>query len=211
MLLRPIPAPMAPPHVLPRFCAQHCCWQRQVRRGSEVIMGGGWSMRGVAGQFLPRARAHGPTCFRAFPPMTLVLAAAGEKGRWEGGQVRRGGGEVVGKGREMVRVLVATAVREAAAGGGDNCLPPSFAVFRCVPTHTYCTSPLFSPLLSFPSCQMVRVLVATAVREAAAGGGYDCLLRLATTGERRSTAPPAPAAGLCLVDVGYSDALPPPL
>lgn len=53
--------------------------------------------------------------------------------------------------------------------------------------------------------RMVRVLVATVVREAAAGSGEDVLLKLMEATCRRATAPPAPPDGLCLVDVGYSD------
>lgn len=53
--------------------------------------------------------------------------------------------------------------------------------------------------------RMVRVLVATAVREAAAGSEDDILLKLVEATCRRATAPPAPPDGLCLVDVGYSD------
>ncbi|KAJ1260256.1 hypothetical protein BS78_10G217900 [Paspalum vaginatum] len=53
--------------------------------------------------------------------------------------------------------------------------------------------------------KMVRVLVATAVREAAAGAGDDALLNLMEATDRRATAPPAPPEGLCLVDVGYED------
>ncbi|XP_021844076.1 uncharacterized protein [Spinacia oleracea] len=53
--------------------------------------------------------------------------------------------------------------------------------------------------------RMVRVLVATAVREAAAGSEEDVLLKLMEATCRRATAPPAPPDGLCLVDVGYSD------
>lgn len=52
---------------------------------------------------------------------------------------------------------------------------------------------------------MVRVLVATAVREAAAGCSDDALLQLIDAPCRRATAPPAPPDGLCLVDVGYED------
>lgn len=59
--------------------------------------------------------------------------------------------------------------------------------------------------------RMVRVLVSTAVREAAAGAPLDILCQLAETGERRATAPPAPAQGLCLCQVGYHHELPPPL
>ncbi|CAM0908922.1 unnamed protein product [Alopecurus aequalis] len=53
--------------------------------------------------------------------------------------------------------------------------------------------------------KMVRVLVATAIREAAAGAEEDALLNLMEATCRRATAPPAPAEGLCLVDVGYED------
>jgi tRNA U38,U39,U40 pseudouridine synthase TruA len=53
--------------------------------------------------------------------------------------------------------------------------------------------------------QMVRVLVATAIREAAAGAGEDALLNLMEATDRRATAPPAPPEGLCLVDVGYEE------
>ncbi|KAL4205275.1 hypothetical protein AMTRI_Chr01g113770 [Amborella trichopoda] len=53
--------------------------------------------------------------------------------------------------------------------------------------------------------EMVRVLVATSIREAAAGAGDDVLLRLMDATCRRATAPPAPPDGLCLVDVGYED------
>lgn len=53
--------------------------------------------------------------------------------------------------------------------------------------------------------QMVRVLVATAVREAAAGAEEDALLKLMDATCRRATAPPSPSDGLCLVDVGYRD------
>ncbi|XP_062178485.1 uncharacterized protein LOC133883244 [Phragmites australis] len=53
--------------------------------------------------------------------------------------------------------------------------------------------------------KMVRVLVATAIREAAAGAREDALLNLMEAADRRATAPPAPPDGLCLVDVGYED------
>lgn len=53
--------------------------------------------------------------------------------------------------------------------------------------------------------KMVRVLVATAIREAAAGAEDDVLLNLMEATCRRATAPPAPAEGLCLADVGYED------
>lgn len=52
---------------------------------------------------------------------------------------------------------------------------------------------------------MVRVLVATLVREAAAGADEDALLKLVDATCRRATAPPAPPEGLCLVDVGYTN------
>lgn len=52
---------------------------------------------------------------------------------------------------------------------------------------------------------MVRVLVATLVREAAAGADEDALLKLMDATCRRATAPPAPPEGLCLVDVGYTN------
>lgn len=51
--------------------------------------------------------------------------------------------------------------------------------------------------------RMVRVLVATSIREAAAGAEDDILLKLMEATCRRATAPPAPPDGLCLVDVGY--------
>lgn len=53
--------------------------------------------------------------------------------------------------------------------------------------------------------KMVRVLVATSVREAAAGAQEDALLKLMDATCRRATAPPAPPDGLCLVDVGYTE------
>lgn len=53
--------------------------------------------------------------------------------------------------------------------------------------------------------RMVRVLVATTVREAAAGSEDDVLLKLMEATCRRATAPPAPPHGLCLVNIGYSD------
>lgn len=52
---------------------------------------------------------------------------------------------------------------------------------------------------------MVRVLVATLVREAAAGADEDALLKLMDATCRRATAPPAPPEGLCLMDVGYTN------
>ncbi|KAH7856223.1 hypothetical protein Vadar_034092 [Vaccinium darrowii] len=53
--------------------------------------------------------------------------------------------------------------------------------------------------------RMVRVLVSTAIREAAAGAEDDALLKLVDATCRRATAPPAPPDGLCLVDVGYTE------
>ncbi|KAJ0093322.1 hypothetical protein Patl1_26514 [Pistacia atlantica] len=53
--------------------------------------------------------------------------------------------------------------------------------------------------------KMVRVLVATSIREAAAGAEEDALLKLMDATCRRATAPPAPPDGLCLVDVGYTE------
>ncbi|ESQ44539.1 hypothetical protein EUTSA_v10003453mg [Eutrema salsugineum] len=53
--------------------------------------------------------------------------------------------------------------------------------------------------------KMVRVLVATSIREAAAGAENDALLKLLEASCRRATAPPAPCEGLCLFDVGYAD------
>lgn len=53
--------------------------------------------------------------------------------------------------------------------------------------------------------KMVRVLVATSIREAAAGAEDDALLKLMDATCRRATAPPAPPDGLCLVDVGYTE------
>ncbi|KAL9330064.1 hypothetical protein ACSQ67_005067 [Phaseolus vulgaris] len=54
-------------------------------------------------------------------------------------------------------------------------------------------------------CKMVRVLVATSIREAAAGAEDDALIKLMDATCRRATAPPAPPDGLCLVDVGYTE------
>ncbi|KAJ4957943.1 hypothetical protein NE237_025054 [Protea cynaroides] len=53
--------------------------------------------------------------------------------------------------------------------------------------------------------KMVRVLVATSIREAAAGAEDHALLNLMDATCRRATAPPAPSDGLCLVDVGYTE------
>ncbi|KAK1268847.1 hypothetical protein QJS04_geneDACA014006 [Acorus gramineus] len=53
--------------------------------------------------------------------------------------------------------------------------------------------------------KMVRVLVATSIREAAAGSDCDALLNLMDATCRRATAPPAPPDGLCLADVGYRE------
>lgn len=51
--------------------------------------------------------------------------------------------------------------------------------------------------------RMVRVLVATALREAAAGSADEVLVALAASGDRRTTALPAPAEGLTLIRVVY--------
>ncbi|RZC56857.1 hypothetical protein C5167_015714 [Papaver somniferum] len=53
--------------------------------------------------------------------------------------------------------------------------------------------------------RMVRVLVATTIREAAAGADDEALLNLMEATCRRATAPPAPPDGLCLLDVGYEE------
>ncbi|KAF9617881.1 hypothetical protein IFM89_039100 [Coptis chinensis] len=53
--------------------------------------------------------------------------------------------------------------------------------------------------------RMVRVLVSTSIREAAAGADNDALLKLMDATCRRATAPPAPPDGLCLLDVGYAE------
>ncbi|XP_024963080.1 uncharacterized protein LOC112503249 isoform X2 [Cynara cardunculus var. scolymus] len=53
--------------------------------------------------------------------------------------------------------------------------------------------------------EMVRVLVATSIREAAAGAEDDALIKLMDATCRRATAPPAPPHGLCLVNVGYEE------
>ncbi|KVH87652.1 hypothetical protein Ccrd_025063 [Cynara cardunculus var. scolymus] len=52
--------------------------------------------------------------------------------------------------------------------------------------------------------KMVRVLVATSIREAAAGAEDDALIKLMDATCRRATAPPAPPHGLCLVNVGVN-------
>jgi tRNA U38,U39,U40 pseudouridine synthase TruA len=74
-------------------------------------------------------------------------------------------------------------------------------VLLFIPNHSLSSS----ITKSFYNKQMVRVLVATAIREAAAGADKDALLNLMEATCRRATAPPAPAEGLCLVDVGYED------
>lgn len=51
--------------------------------------------------------------------------------------------------------------------------------------------------------RMVRVLVATAIREANAGSPDQALVELAAAGDRRATALPAPAEGLTLARVIY--------
>jgi len=58
--------------------------------------------------------------------------------------------------------------------------------------------------------RMVRVLVATALREsipaaAVHPGDADALLKLAAAGNRRITGTAAPALGLCLAGAGYDD------
>lgn len=61
--------------------------------------------------------------------------------------------------------------------------------------------------------RMVRVLVATAVREALPAAaarpdaGDAALLALAAARDRLATAPAAPAVGLCLAGVGYAPGL----
>jgi hypothetical protein len=56
---------------------------------------------------------------------------------------------------------------------------------------------------------MVRVLVATAVREATSGAGHApeaghmALHALVEKQDRMATAPPAPALGLCFLAAGY--------
>jgi hypothetical protein len=60
-------------------------------------------------------------------------------------------------------------------------------------------------LVTNQNWQMVRVLVATSIREAAAGADEDALLKLVDATCRRATAPPAPPDGLCLVGVGYAE------
>ncbi|CAI5495243.1 unnamed protein product [Closterium sp. Naga37s-1] len=178
------------------------------------------------------ARAHGPACFWAFARDTAAgrgsgsatvcnilrarafearLPVAAEKAGLAGATLAGGAG-AAGAVRtafaedrsEGVSTGAAGAAGAARAGGAAENTGQSSAA-GC--SRVLCVELVGDRFLR----RMVRVLVATAVREAAAGGGDDCLLRLAATGERRSTAPPAPAAGLCLVDVGYSDALPPPL
>lgn len=51
--------------------------------------------------------------------------------------------------------------------------------------------------------KQVRILVATALREAEAGAPEDRLVALATAGERAATAPPAPPEPLRLISVLY--------
>lgn len=63
----------------------------------------------------------------------------------------------------------------------------------------------FEIILILFSLQMVRVIVATAIREAAAGADDDALIKLMDATCRRATAPPAPPEGLCLVNVGYGE------
>lgn len=78
-------------------------------------------------------------------------------------------------------------------------------------TSFFCAHPDTDMCLCVCASQMVRVLVATAIREAAAGGSAGALERLLITGERRATAPPMPPQGLSLADVGFSQHIPPPL
>jgi tRNA pseudouridine38-40 synthase len=51
--------------------------------------------------------------------------------------------------------------------------------------------------------RQIRVLVATALREAHAGAPEDVLVRIADSGDRRRTAPPADPGGLTLTRVSY--------
>lgn len=55
--------------------------------------------------------------------------------------------------------------------------------------------------------RMVRVLVSTAIREASVGsateGKVDALIQLSERRDRLSTAPAAPAEGLCFSGAGY--------
>jgi tRNA pseudouridine38-40 synthase len=51
--------------------------------------------------------------------------------------------------------------------------------------------------------RQVRVMMATALRELARGAPPEALLELASRGDRRLTAPPAPADRLCLWAVDY--------
>ncbi|XP_024543716.1 uncharacterized protein LOC9662101 [Selaginella moellendorffii] len=53
--------------------------------------------------------------------------------------------------------------------------------------------------------KMVRVLVSTAIKEAFAGANDDALVALMEETDRRASAPPAPAHGLCLAEVGYGN------
>lgn len=53
--------------------------------------------------------------------------------------------------------------------------------------------------------KMVRVLVATSVREAVAGAPRNALVRLTEVTSRRASAPAAPACGLCLAEVSYEN------
>ena len=53
--------------------------------------------------------------------------------------------------------------------------------------------------------KLVRVLVATAAREAATGAAPDVLLKLADARERTATASAAPPSGLFFAGVGYGD------
>jgi tRNA pseudouridine38-40 synthase len=59
--------------------------------------------------------------------------------------------------------------------------------------------------------RQVRVMVATAAREAATGGADDALVRLSDGGDRGATARPAPADGLYLVAITYPASIDPPV
>jgi tRNA pseudouridine(38-40) synthase len=78
-------------------------------------------------------------------------------------------------------------------------LPPSAKETEC--TKAMCVELVGNRFLR----KMVRVLVATSIREAAAGAEDDALIKLMDATCRRATAPPAPPDGLCLFDVGYTD------
>ncbi|XP_042056769.1 tRNA pseudouridine synthase A isoform X2 [Salvia splendens] len=93
--------------------------------------------------------------------------------------------------------------------------PTECFVFHARAAEAYLPSPKKDGVCSKVMCvelvanrflrKMVRVLVATAIREAAAGAEEDALIKLMDATCRRATAPPAPPDGLCLVDVGYTE------